>query len=284
MKNGDRKTILGVCSWSLQSRTPKDLFAQLEAWPNVGCQLALDPLRRGDWKIDDIREQVDATGVPLLSGMMAMEGEDYSSLETIARTGGVRPDATFEKNLAAARENARIAEELGLELVTWHAGFLPKGHDDPEHAVIVERIQAISDAFGDRGIRIGLETGQERAETLIEVLAEVGREFVGVNFDPANMLLYGMGDPIDAIERLASHVVQIHIKDACASAQPGEWGTETPMGDGQVDWNAFFDLLRNRELHVGLVVEREGGDQRAVDIERAIHGVDAQLARVGRRR
>jgi sugar phosphate isomerase/epimerase len=205
--------------------------------------------------------------------MMAMEGEDYTTLESIRETGGVRPDATWPANLAAARDNAQLAHRLGMRLVTFHAGFLP--HDGPHQDeqslrhTMISRLRELAAVFATWSVRVALETGQEDARTLIGVLNDLGKPVVGANFDPANIILYGMGDPIASLRQLAPWVRQVHIKDAKAAAQPGAWGTETPVGDGQVDWPAFFAALRDLDVKTDLVVEREAGPSRIDDVKRA---------------
>src|SRR5262245_52413819 len=100
---------LGVCSWSLKPRSPQDL-AQKARWCGVDAvQLALDPLRTGEWGVEDTLRALSAAGLSIVSGMMAMAGEDYSTLESIRRTGGVGPDERWAENLAAARANAELA-------------------------------------------------------------------------------------------------------------------------------------------------------------------------------
>ena len=108
----------------------------------------------------------------------------------------------------------------------------------------------------------------------IEFLAKLAHPNVGVNFDPANMILYGMGDPVAALRRLAKHVVQIHIKDALPTKTPGTWGSEVTAGTGAVDWPAFFSAVRALPKTVDLVVEREAGAAREGDA-----AVAAQLVR-----
>lgn len=260
---------LAVCSWSLRPRSVRELVDSVRATGLSAVQLALEPLRSGAMGVEDVRVELEAAGVRVLSGMMEMVGEDYSTLESIRRTGGVVPDATWEANLAAAEANARIAEELGITLVTFHAGFIPHDPADPRHGVLAERIRRVARVFAGHGVRVALETGQETADTLADLLTELGDTGVGVNFDPANMILYGMGDPVKALRRLAPWVRQVHIKDAVASERPGEWGTEVPVGEGDVDWAAFFDALRAAELRVDLVIEREAGERRIEDVRRA---------------
>ena len=186
---------IGVCSWSLQPSGPADLARKARACGLDWVQLALDPLRTGAWKVDETQHALHGAGIGILSGMMAMAGEDYSTLETIRATGGVRPDSTWEKNLAAARENAALARDLGLTLVSFHAGFISEPADDPERAKMLDRIRTLVDVFAECGVRVGLETGQESEGCLHRALLDLRRSGAGINFDPANLILYGMGDP-----------------------------------------------------------------------------------------
>ena len=260
---------IGVCSWSLRAPGPEELVERVRACGLAAVQLALDPLRTGAWEEAGTRRALEQAGIEVLSGMMGMQGEDYSSLASIRATGGVRPDRHWPANLAAARDNAARARRLGLRLVSFHAGFLPGDPRDPERAALLERLRAVADACAAEGVDVALETGQEGAETLAGVLAELDRKSVGVNFDPANMLLYGMGDPVAALARLAPWVRQIHVKDALPSPVPGRWGSEVPAGSGAVDWPRFFAVARAARLSVDLVIEREAGGDRAGDVRAA---------------
>jgi sugar phosphate isomerase/epimerase len=100
-----------------------------------------------------------------------------------------------------------------------------------------------------------------------------------VNFDPANMILYGMGDPVEAIRLLARHVRQVHVKDALPAPRPGVWGCEMPVGRGAVDWEAFLAAALGISPPIALVIEREAGEDRLRDIGSARDLVSAHLAR-----
>ncbi|HMN41035.1 MAG TPA: sugar phosphate isomerase/epimerase family protein [Phycisphaerales bacterium] len=271
---------LGICSWSLRPKAAPDLAAGIAKFGIPRVQLALNPIaeNRPGWGEIETLHALD--GVALASGMMATKGEDYSTLESIARTGGVRPDATWGANLGAAHAIARLARRLGLHLITFHAGFIPH-HPGPARDSMIRRLRHLADIFDDHGLRVGLETGQETADTLLHALSEIDRPQLGVNFDPANMILYNMGDPVAALQTLAPRIVQVHIKDASPTATPGTWGAEKPAGEGSVDWSAFFDTLKARAISVPLIVECEAGDTR---IQHAIQARDlasAHLQRIG---
>ena len=260
---------IGVCSWSLQPTSPQDLVEKCTAVGVRLVQLALGVERHSSVPAEEIAPALREAGIAIGSGMTEMRGEDYSTLASIRRTGGVRPDATWPENQAIAKAHAKIARALGLSLVTLHAGFMPEEPNDPERPKLLDRLRSIIDIFADQGLHVAFETGQETADTLLDVLAALKRPTVGVNFDPANMILYDKGDPIDALRKLAPHVYQVHIKDAKRATRPGAWGDQTPIGAGEVDWPAFFAVLRERRLTCDLMIEREAGGTRTDDVRGA---------------
>ena len=238
---------LAVCTWSLRPEDANDFITQLEATGIKRVQLNLDPLREQPSLWSSWPELSAKHGITTVSGMFGTVGEDYSTLDSIKKTGGVVPDATWEQNWKNIQTAADIAKQLGLKTVTFHAGFLPHEATDPAFKKLLQRITMIADLFAKHGIQLGFETGQETAETLREFLQLLGKPNVGVNFDPANMLLYDKGDPIAALKTLSPFLKQCHIKDANKTKTSGTWGEEVVVGTGQVDWKAFFrDHQANR--------------------------------------
>jgi sugar phosphate isomerase/epimerase len=266
----DLASRLAVCSWSLEPASADDLLKKLAATGIRRVQVALDPIREnqgGAWT--DVAGRAAAQGVTLVSGMMGTIGEDYTTLDSIRRTGGVVPDATWPGNRKSFEANADLAARLGLKLVTFHSGFLPHEKTDPSFAKIQDRLRRTADLFQARGIALGLETGQETADTLVAFLRELHHEGVGVNLDPANMLLYDKGDPVAAARMLGPWLKQVHLKDAVRTKVPGTWGEEVVLGTGQVDWKGFFAALSAAGFSGDLCIEREAGHQRVADIRTA---------------
>jgi sugar phosphate isomerase/epimerase len=260
---------LAVCSWSLHPENPIDLIKKLAATGIPRVQLALDPLRNSPGAWGQTAELLRQSGIEIASGMFGCAGEDYSTLETIRLTGGIAPDATWDKNWETIQATATLARGLGLKLVTFHAGFVPHDEKDPHFAKMVKRLQAAAGAFEKEGITLGLETGQETATDLAHLLGKLKRSNVSVNFDPANMILYDKGDPIAALRLLGPWIRQVHIKDARRTKVPGTWGQEVTAGTGEVDWPAFFATLKEANFAGDFVIEREAGDQRIADIKAA---------------
>ena len=260
---------LAVCSWSLQPDSPEKLLADLKAIGIPRVQIALDPLRTDPkvWgKFPDLCAQ---NGIQMVSGMLATKGEDYTTMESIHRTGGIVPDETWDENWRNVQEITDIASRLKIDLVTFHAGFLPHDARDPGFAKLLNRLRQVADAFAAKNIALGLETGQETAETLAEFLEKLDRKNVGVNFDPANMILYDQPDPIAALRKLAPWLKQTHIKDANRTQKKGAWGDEVVVGTGQVDWQAFFKVLDEVRFSGNCCIEREAGTSRVADIKAA---------------
>ena len=261
---------LGVCSWSMQPASAEDFFTKLAATGLTRTQIALDPIRenaKGAWT--DFAAQCAKRGVTCVSGMISTVGEDYTTLESIKKTGGVVPDATWPETWKGIQADAELAQRMGLKLVTFHAGFLPHEESDPSFAKLLARLRQIADLFAAKQMAVGLETGQEEAVTLAAFLKKLDRPNVGVNFDPANMILYDKGDPVAALRTLGPWVKQCHLKDATRTKTPGAWGEEVRLGTGQVDWKGFFRALDAAGFKGDLCIEREAGGQRVADIRAA---------------
>lgn len=260
---------LAACSWSLQPADPADLVRKLQAAGVNRVQLALDPLRENPATWGDAGQVLQSAGIKVVSGMFGCAGEDYSTLETIRLTGGIAPDATWAENRKNMAATVTLASGLGLRLVTFHAGFLPHDETEPGFVKLLERLKIVAGTFAAENILLGLETGQETAPALAALLNRLAAPNIGVNFDPANMILYDQGDPVQALRVLSPWIRQVHLKDARRTRTPGAWGEEVPLGAGDVDWRGFFAALREMRFAGNFVIEREAGGQRVADIQTA---------------
>jgi sugar phosphate isomerase/epimerase len=272
---------LGVCSWSLHPKDPADLAQQVRQIGLKQVQLALNPLSDQPAVWGDAAAALAKHGIAVGSGMFSCVGEDYATLESIRRTGGVIRDETWPRNEAIAHQAAAAAATLGLTMVSTHAGFLPEDASDPRFEKLVRRIAALAGILGQHGQTLLFETGQEDADTLLrflEALRAAGAANIGVNFDPANMILYGKGEPVASLRKLVAHVRQVHGKDAVATQQPGTWGCEVAVGSGQVNWRAFMQVLADADFAGPIMIEREAGQQRIADIRGAVAVLSAAMS------
>ena len=255
---------IGVCSWSYGASV-RDVAAKMERDGIRGIHLALGPFispdgRHGGAEGEDgwnfVKEQVASGRWRLMSTMFAAVGEDYSTLESIRRTGGIVPDATWAQNRLIVTRAAQLTRELGCRYLTGHAGFLDE-RDPIAFAKFVDRVRWMRDECAKYGVTLILESGQETAEDLAKFMAACPG--VGINFDPANMILYGKGRPCDAVKTLYPWIRQIHAKDAVYTRVPGTWGEEVRWGDGQVQARELLILLERLGYDGDVVIEREGG-------------------------
>ena len=252
---------LGVCSWSLQVSNIPDL-ARLSA--EVGAevvQVGIGDPTHGAWDEGaDFVEALQASGLELSGTMIGCPGEDYTSPATIRETGGFGDPALRAGRLEIFRYAVDKTAERGLQCLCSHAGFIPE-EDGPERSSFLDCIAEAAQYAGDKDVLFTMETGQETATLLRRTLDELRLPSLRVNFDPANMILYDMGDPIEAIEILGPDIAHVHAKDANPPQTSGEWGEEVPLGDGSGGMAAFAEALAKAGYRGPLVVEREVGDQ-----------------------
>ena len=271
---------IGVCSWSLRSTGAEDLRDKVKAVGVATVQLGLTA-HRGDHGVwTGVQELLGEAGISIASGMFSTIGEDYSTPAAIKVTGGVVPDQHWDENWELAKGAAATAQEMGLPYVMTHAGFLPHEPSDPDFEKLIGRVIKIARMFADHGVTLNLETGQESAETLLAFIGELrARDVtnVAVNFDPANMIMYDMDEPIAALRQLAPHVLGVHVKDARRTKVKGEWGDEVVVGTGEVDWQAFVQILADADFEGGYIFEREAGDDRIEDIRQGVAALEAVL-------
>ena len=266
---------VGVCSWSW--RLPmKGVAAEMDKAGVKGIHLALGPFIAPDERhgsaegadaLEFVKAKVASGEWKLMSTMIATVGEDYSTLETIRKTGGIVPDQHWEANKRIVTAGAKLTQELGCKYMSTHAGFLDEG-DPGALAKYVERVSWMRDECRKYGVTLILESGQETAEELSRFMAKVPG--IGINFDPANMILYDKGCPMKALRTLSPWIRQVHVKDAVVTKVPGTWGTEVPWGEGEVGGAKFVAALEKLGYKGNYVVEREGGDSRAEDIASAV--------------
>ncbi len=252
---------LGVCSWSLQVRSIAELRTLLDQLGINVVQIACGDPHHASWdEGDDMPRAALASGIVMTGAMLGFPGEDYTTPETIRRTGGFGDPSTRAERLDRLRWGLERTRALGLKDLTLHAGFLPEP-GDPGRSSMLDTLAEAGQLAAEAGVTLAFETGQETAELLRQTLDDLKSPSIRVNFDPANMLLYDMGDPIRAVEILGADIQSVHLKDARRPKVPGTWGEEVPLGEGEVHIPSFLAALETIGYSGPLVIEREVGDQ-----------------------
>jgi sugar phosphate isomerase/epimerase len=187
------------------------------------------------------------------------EGESYADIPTTARTVGIVPETTRAARVAEMKEISDFTKLLGCKTVALHIGFVPD-KSTASYKNLLDVTRDLLDHVAANGQQLNLETGQESADHLLEFLTDVKRNNLFINFDPANMILYGTGDPIDALKKVGKYVRSIHCKDAkwAPEGQRGKaWGSEVPLGDGDVGMENYLRTLKSIGYDGPLTIERE---------------------------
>jgi L-ribulose-5-phosphate 3-epimerase len=263
---------LGVCSWSLQVKSIPELSRLLKGLGINVVQIACGDPHHASWdEGDDLPAAALSSGIVMTGAMLGFPGEDYTTPQTIKETGGfgnptLRADRIERLKWALDRTLA-----LGLSDLSLHAGFLPEP-GDPARPTMLDALAQVARLAAAKGVTLAFETGQETAELLRATLDELDAPALKVNFDPANMLLYDMGNPIRAVELLGPDIRSVHVKDARRPKAKGQWGEEVPLGQGEVNIREFIRVLKLNGYAGPLIIEREVGDQ-AGRVRDVAHGL-----------
>ena len=203
-------------------------------------------------------DQLDQLGIQLTCVFGGFEGESYADIPTVERTVGLVPLSTRAERLIEMKEISDFTRHLGCAVIGLHLGFVPHDSSSAVYREVVAVTRELCDHAAGNGQSVHLETGQETAQALLEFISGVDRSNLAINFDPANMILYGTGQPIEALKLVGPYVRSVHCKDAMWSQSPGEtWGREVPLGEGQVDIAAYLNTLKDIGYRGPLTIERE---------------------------
>ena len=220
------------------------------------------------------REALRKEDFHLFTVFAAYEGESYADIPTVQRTVGFIPRETRAAREVRTRAVIDFAAALGVKSFGCHVGCIPPDRNHPDYRDVLELVRRVADYAASYGMTFCLETGQEPAEELLAFFEDAGRSNLKINFDPANMVLYGSGEPIAAFRLLRQHVVSCHGKDGDwpDPARPGSLGTERPLGEGSVNIPKFMETLRETGFTGPVCVESgvHGEEQRWQALARAV--------------
>ncbi len=224
-------------------------------------------------KMDELKTIVDESGVDITVLFVCFPEEDYSSIAAIHGTGGFLPPEYREIRYEMAMKAADMAKHVGIPGIAAHLGFIPDDKNHPDYQFLLKVVKDVAAKCKELGLTFSFETGQEKATVLKGFIDDIGHDNAGVNFDPANMILYGSGEPLEAIDLLGPHVLGVHAKDAKWAApevRGKEWGTETTLGEGDVDFPKLLEKIKSFGYTGPITIEREfAGDRQAEEVQKA---------------
>ena len=249
----------GVMFW-----TGRDHVAEMKQL-GVRCgQLGVDPsFEFSDSATEDWRAALAQEQFTLVTVFAAYAGESYADIPTVQRTVGFIPRETRLERFERTCALSDFAAALGVSSIACHIGFVPEDREHADYIEVRELVRRVCDYAAKHGQKFALETGQEPAAVLLDFLRDVDRDNIAINFDPANMILYGTGDPVEALGVLGRQVISVHCKDGLwpPKDKPEALGTEVPLGTGAVGMERFIAKLKEVGFRGPLNVEREAENQ-----------------------
>ena len=268
-----------------------DLEIGLMFWAGVDARQTLSEVKAlglragqlgfpGELSLDGAGERWDealrAEKFTATTAVCSYAGEDYADIPAVAKTVGLVPPATRAERVTRTKAVSDVAAKLGIDSVACHIGFVPHSPDAGLYQEIRATTLDLCRYCHANGQRFTLETGQEPAQILLRFIGDVHHPALRINFDPANMILYGTGDPIEALVQLKDYVISVHCKDGDwpDMSVPEALGEEKPLGEGKVDFPAFIGKLKEIGYRGLLAIEREGDltkEQKTNDIRKAIN-------------
>jgi len=269
------------------------VFARLEAEPDMmianvrglgfpTCQVSCGNVNLLDHdyaeQVRAIAAQNDVTMTTLWAGSRGHNVWDF--LQGPVTIGLVPPDRRAEV-LQRLKQAADFARVLGVPSITSHVGFIPENPSDPLYPGVLAALQEISLYCQARGLGFWFETGQETPITLLRALEDIGTENVGINLDPANLLMYGKANPVDALDTFGRYVRGVHAKDGEYPTNGRKLGVEKPLGEGRVDFPRLLAKLKALGYDGALTIEREiSGPQQIEDIKQGKRFLEQLLASI----
>jgi len=217
-----------------------------------------------------LRQALDKHQIEATSLVVGGPGKEVWDFYQGPPTIGLVPRATRAARIAHIKKASDFAKQCGIPAVQTHCGFIPENPNDPIYGETVAAMRDVAMYCKRNAQNFRCETGQETPITLVRAIRDVGLDNQGVNFDLANLILYGKANPVDAIELLGPYVQGIHAKDGLWPTNPKELGEEVPIGKGKVDFTRIIERLKQLNYRGAVTIEREiSGPQQMEDVRAA---------------
>ena len=235
------------------------------------CQLVYKPATYNREDALIIKEASEANGIEI-SAMFA----GYNDTDTVwdiyygFQTAGINVEAYRKSRIDYIKAASDFANEIGITDIIIHAGFVPNNPFAPEYGTMIAGLNTLTSYFRPKGQNLLLETGGEAPITLLRLIEDVGAGNLFINFDPANILMYGYGHPVDALKVFGKYVRNMHGKDGFLPTDTRHTGREAPVSEGAVDFKGIIKEFRNLSYDRYITIEREiSGEAQIRDILKA---------------
>jgi L-ribulose-5-phosphate 3-epimerase len=263
------KPRLGVVVSVAGKDTPDKAIAKVQAFGLTCCQVGVGmapPSLAQPLKDALAKYRIEATAAMTL-GPGKMVWDFYQGPLTI----GIVPPQTRAARIDALKRASDLAKMCGIKAVHTHCGFIP---EDPNQQLYADTVKAIREVAGycqANGQMFLMETGQETPVTMLRAIQDTGLDNIGANLDTANLILYGKGDPVAALDVIGKYVHGLHAKDGLYPVDPKNLGEEVAIGKGKVDFPEVIRKLHRLNYTGPITIEREiSGTRQEDDIRTSI--------------
>jgi len=232
------------------------------------CQISCwDPACYTDAYADKIKEALTAYGVTVSTFWAGWTGKGVWNFYDGPATLGIVPEYARFQRILELKAGSDFAKKLGVDQLATHAGFLPENPCDGSYRGVICALREVAAYCKENGQYFLFETGQETPVTLRRVIEDIGLDNLAINLDPANLILYGKANPVDALDTIGEFVRDVHGKDGCYPTGGHDLGCEMPLGEGKVNFPALVAKLKAIGYDRTITIEREiSGDQQKKDI------------------
>jgi sugar phosphate isomerase/epimerase len=265
-------TKLGLGVITGLGKGPDEELAKVRELGLPTCQVSCwDPATYTQENARAVRIASEKHGVEVTSIWAGYPGPAVWNFTEGPSTIGFVPPEFRAIRVEALKKAAEFAAACGVSSITTHAGFIPENPKDPLYEGTIRALREIAVHATKQGIWFCFETGQETPVTLLRAMKDIGTDNLGINLDPANLLMYGKANPIDALDILGPYVRGVHAKDGEYPTTPDKLGVEKPLGQGRVNFPLFIPKLKSFGFAGALTIEREiSGPQQVIDIKHAM--------------
>ncbi len=235
------------------------------------CQLASwDIALRTDEMADKINELKEKYNIEISCLWCGWSPTCFWNFYEGQETLGLIPTAYRQHRLQELIQGSHWAKKIGAPDLTTHVGYMPENPYDPNYAGVLAALKILLLTVKENGQYFNFETGQETPVTLRRAIADLGDDNLGINLDPANLILYGKANPCDAMDVFGDFVRGLHCKDGLYPTDGKNLGKEVPLGEGKVNFPKLVELLHAHKYKGHFTIEREiSGEQQIADIIKA---------------
>ncbi|MCM8785880.1 MAG: sugar phosphate isomerase/epimerase [Candidatus Omnitrophica bacterium] len=261
----------------ISSRNIEEGFNKIKMLNLSLCQIGFLAEEIENFDLENIRKKAKNYGIEIFAVFMLFKGQIFNNKDGPSTMGFVAPKYR-EERLKLSFKFSDLVKEIGVKNIVCHVGFIPDDEEDPVYKSFIPVMKKIVEKCKTNGQNFLFETGQELPSTLKRTILDIGMDNVGINLDPANLILYGKANPIDAVEIFGEYVKSMHGKDGLWPNRDEYLGKEVPIGEGMVNFPVLLRRLKNKGFSGPIIIEREiSGEKQIEDIKRGIKYLEPYL-------